>query len=141
MHRLFHNPLALSEEVDKTPTRLNMTMLTPDRLYMVGQLIHSHSGGLVETVEEETWDMMVVILMGTAIWAGDLVEVLAVVVDPVEVLVVVKDLVEVLVGLVDLGGMEDMVALGGQDADLGAGLEQEVATTGEPEMLPAPNSP
>ena len=81
--------------------------------------------------------MMMVMVMVTAIWAGGLVEVMGVVVDPVEVMMVVMNQVEVLVDLVDLGVMEDMVALGGQDGDLGAGLVQVVATTGEPGILPA----
>ena len=86
--------------------------------------------------------MMMVMVMVRAIWAGGLVEVLGVVVDPVEVLMVVMDQVGVLVDLVDQGGMEDMVALEALgDQDLGAGLEQEVATTGEPGMLPALDLP
>ena len=93
----------------------------------------------MDTLMEVIWDMMMVMVMVMvmAIWAGGLVEALGVVVDPVEVMMGVMDQVEVLVDLVDLGGMEDMVALGDQDADLGAGLEQVVATTGEPGMLPA----
>ena len=106
------------------------------------QPAHSHSGGPVDTLMEEIWDMMIV-MMGmvivTAIRYGGLVEALGVVMDPVEVMMVVMDQVEVPVDLVDLGDMEDvaaLVALGGQDGDLGAGLVQMVATTGEPGMLP-----
>ena len=110
---------------------------------MGAQQANSHSGGPVDTLMEEIWDIMMVMMvmvMVTAIWAGGLVEALGMVVDPVEVMMVVMDQVEVLVDLVDLGGMEDVVALaalGGQDGNLGAGLVQMVATTGEPGMPPA----
>ena len=41
--------------------------------------------------------------------------------------------------LEDIAALEALEGLGGQEADLGAGLEQEVVMTGEPEMLPPPD--
>ena len=43
---------------------------------------------------------------------------------------------EALVDLGDMAALEALEGLGGQEADLGAGLELEVVMTGEPEMLP-----
>ena len=112
-------------------------MLTLHRLYMVAQLVRLHLVGLcptlqytlVESLEEESWHLLGVTLLGMVIWAGALVVLVAVAVD----------LVGVLEALVDLGDMAALKGLGGQEADLGAGLEQEVVMTGEPEMLPPPD--